>query len=147
MSASEDRPTLTTYDHIHKSPCTTNPSLGRYSSQTKDQGMDPDLLDPHPDIHVLFMHYSELYFESSLGGVSVEWSSQRMTMCGGTCQKVPGGAIIKLSEPLMKVNPYQLSYLILKLKRIHTAVEQNEKCTEINHTLNPVFFCVAVTSQ
>lgn len=37
---------------------------------------------------------------------AVEWSSSRMTSCGGTCELVgggAGGARIKLSEPLLKV--------------------------------------------
>jgi hypothetical protein len=41
-----------------------------------------DLLDDynvHPDIHLLFQHYSDLYFDGELGACSVEWSSSRMT--------------------------------------------------------------------
>ena len=30
----------------------------------------------------LFLHYSNLYFDDSLGACSVEWSSARMTRCG-----------------------------------------------------------------
>ncbi len=40
---------------------------------------DFDVLEPHPDIHALFMHFNELYFEGTLGAASVEWSSKRMT--------------------------------------------------------------------
>lgn len=42
-----------------------------------------ELLDEfvHPDIHSLFQHYSELYFDGELGHCSVEWSSGRMTRC------------------------------------------------------------------
>ena len=29
-----------------------------------------DLLEPAPDIHALFVHYNELYFESRLGACS-----------------------------------------------------------------------------
>lgn len=141
---------------------------------------DLELLEPAPDIHALFVHYNELYFESRLGAcsgalrcmccftvavgvewssshvssrvpstancpdrtlsdmpcssvrqygawhggncklptcaqsqpaaahphVAVEWSSARMTVCGGTCELIgggAGGARIKLSEPLLKV--------------------------------------------
>lgn len=38
-----------------------------------------DILEPHPDIHALFMHFNDLYFEGILGAASVEWSSKRMT--------------------------------------------------------------------
>lgn len=63
-----------------------------------------ELLDPHPDIHALFVHYNSLYFGDSLGACSVEWSSGRMTLCGGVCEWRPGGGCrIKLSEPLLKV--------------------------------------------
>ena len=41
---------------------------------------DPDLLDPHPDIHALFMHYNSLYFADRLGFCSVEWSTKAMTL-------------------------------------------------------------------
>ncbi|PRW20898.1 sprT-like domain-containing Spartan [Chlorella sorokiniana] len=67
-----------------------------------------DLLEPAPDIHTLFVHYNKLYFEAKLGACSVEWSSSRMTSCGGTCELVgggAGGARIKLSEPLLKLRP------------------------------------------
>ncbi len=101
-----------------------------------------ELLEPAPDIHALFVHYNELYFESKLGACSgewlgglgrhggcwfccavevlapatqallsfvsfaVEWSSARMTRCGGTCELLGGGAggcRIKLSKPLLQV--------------------------------------------
>lgn len=41
---------------------------------------EADLLDPHPDLHALFVHYNEVYFGSALGACSVEWSSKRMTL-------------------------------------------------------------------
>ena len=34
--------------------------------------------EPFPDIHALFELYSALYFRSSLGACSVEWSSAQM---------------------------------------------------------------------
>jgi hypothetical protein len=37
-----------------------------------------ELVEPFPDIHALFVLYSRLYFRSSLGACSVEWSSKRM---------------------------------------------------------------------
>lgn len=50
-----------------------------------------DLLDEfnvHPDIHLLFQHYSELYFDKELGTCSVEWSSRRMTRHGPASQRM-----------------------------------------------------------
>jgi hypothetical protein len=38
-------------------------------------------LNPHPDVHGLFVHYNDLYFDGALGACSVEWSSARMTLC------------------------------------------------------------------
>ena len=52
---------------------------------------DLEVLDPHPDIHALFCHYNELYFDNQLGACSVEWSSARMTLCGGVCEFQKGG--------------------------------------------------------
>ena len=64
-----------------------------------------ELIEPTPDIHHLFCYYNALYFESSLGGVIVEWSSSRMTSCGGTCAPLVGGAVIRLSKPLLSLRP------------------------------------------
>jgi hypothetical protein len=36
-------------------------------------------VSPHPDIHVLFEHYNNIYFDNDLGACSVEWSTPRMT--------------------------------------------------------------------
>ena len=41
---------------------------------------DFDAIDPFPDVHALFLHYNQLYFDESLGACSVEWSSSRMTL-------------------------------------------------------------------
>ena len=32
-----------------------------------------ELLEPAPDIHALFVHYNELYFDSKLGACSGGW--------------------------------------------------------------------------
>lgn len=45
-----------------------------------DDVPDPDLLNPHPDVHGLFMHYNSLYFGNRLGFCSVEWSTKAMTL-------------------------------------------------------------------
>ncbi|KAK9800227.1 hypothetical protein WJX73_001175 [Symbiochloris irregularis] len=76
-----------------------------------------DDLDVHElpvfELSALFMHYDDVYFGNDLsrGGVWVEWSSSRMTLCAGVCEhQAGGGARIKLSEPLLKLRP------ILELK-------------------------------
>ena len=74
---------------------------------------------PFPDIHALFVYYRDLYFQGRLGGVSVEWSSKRMTSCGGTTQKVPGGAKIKLSQPLLILRPSEDLKMVLLHEMIH----------------------------
>ncbi|KAL0028719.1 hypothetical protein WJX79_002030 [Trebouxia sp. C0005] len=67
---------------------------------------DFDAIDPFPDVHALFLLYNRLYFDESLGACSVEWSSNRMTLCAGICQYERGGGCrIKLSEPLLKYRP------------------------------------------
>jgi hypothetical protein len=72
-----------------------------------------DVHDPHPDIHELFLYYRDLYFDGQLPGVSVEWSSKRMTSCGGTCEKALNGAIIKLSQPLLILRPTRDLLMVL----------------------------------
>lgn len=66
---------------------------------------EEDILDPTPDIHALFVHYNNVYFNGALDSVSVEWSSGRMTSCAGTCERAVGGAVIKLSRPLLALRP------------------------------------------
>jgi hypothetical protein len=82
-------------------------------------------VDPFPCIYEMFAYYNHLYFDNSLGGVSVEWSSKRMTLCGGTTQKVPGGAIIKLSQPLLSLRPVTDLKNVLLHEMIHAWVMVN----------------------
>jgi hypothetical protein len=42
-----------------------------------------------------------------------------MTSCGGTCQSVPGGAIIKLSQPLLTLRPAKDIKMVLLHEMIH----------------------------
>ncbi|KAH8852407.1 SprT-like domain-containing protein Spartan [Schistosoma japonicum] len=65
-----------------------------------------DLLDPLPDIRLLFSSFDSQFFGSSLGSVEVKWSS-RMTLCAGVCkfQRRHGICSISLSEPLLKFRP------------------------------------------
>ncbi|CAH8482774.1 unnamed protein product [Heterobilharzia americana] len=65
-----------------------------------------DLLDPLPDIRLLFSSFDTQFFGSTLGAVEVKWSS-RMTLCAGVCrfQGRQGTCCISLSEPLLKFRP------------------------------------------
>jgi hypothetical protein len=85
---------------------------------------EEDLLAPPPDLPALFAHYAELYFGglAALGGVSVEWSSARMTSCGGTTERVPGGARIKLSRPLLSLRPLRDLKDVLLHEMIHAEI-------------------------
>lgn len=38
-----------------------------------------ELVDPNPDVHSLFVHYNQKYFQNKLDAVSVSWS-KRMTL-------------------------------------------------------------------
>lgn len=92
-----------------------------------DNDIDVDVNDPHPDIFELFIYYRDLYFgEGRLDGVSVEWSSKRMTSCGGTCQRMPGGAIIKLSQPLLILRPSRDLKMVLLHEMIHAYCMVNQ---------------------
>jgi len=77
--------------------------------------------EEHVDIHELFMYYNALYFKSTLESrVMVEWSSSRMTSCGGICRALPGGGIvIRLSKPLLCLRPSSDLKNVLLHEMIH----------------------------
>ncbi|KAI8463624.1 MAG: SprT-like family-domain-containing protein [Monoraphidium minutum] len=89
-----------------------------------DELADLELLETEVDIHSLFQYYARLYFQDALGAASVEWSSKRMTLCGGTCEYKPagGGVVIKLSEPLLKFRPVRDIKDVLLHEMIHAAL-------------------------
>ena len=73
-----------------------------------------------PSIHDLFVYYNQVYFGGSLERVAVEWSSSRMTSCGGQCSRSPGGAIIiRLSTPLLSLRPFEDTQDVLLHEMIH----------------------------
>ena len=77
-------------------------------------------MDPHPTIWDLFTYYNDVYFSGCLGRVLVEWSSSRMTSCGGVCSHQPGGAItIRLSSPLLSLRPFEDTQDVLLHEMIH----------------------------
>ena len=77
-------------------------------------------MDPHPTIWDLFTYYNDVYFSGCLGRVFVEWSSSRMTSCGGVCSHQPGGAIIiRLSSPLLSLRPFEDTQDVLLHEMIH----------------------------
>ncbi|XP_050517122.1 DNA-dependent metalloprotease SPRTN [Diabrotica virgifera virgifera] len=65
-----------------------------------------EVIDPTPDIHMLFIAFNERFFWNQLGSVTVSWS-KRMTTCAGICsyQGRGGMCTITLSEPLLKLRP------------------------------------------
>ncbi|KAJ8919847.1 hypothetical protein NQ315_006376, partial [Exocentrus adspersus] len=69
--------------------------------------VDPswEVIDPTPDIHVLFLSFNDRFFWSTLAAVCVSWS-KKMTTCAGVCAYHTGGLCsITLSEPLLKLRP------------------------------------------
>lgn len=70
--------------------------------------VDPswEVIDPTPDVHILFVTFSERFFWDKLQAVSVSWS-KKMTSCAGICTYNPSGGLctITLSEPLLKLRP------------------------------------------
>lgn len=70
--------------------------------------VDPswEVIDPTPDIHILFITFSERFFWNKLMSVCVSWS-KRMTSCAGICTYEGRGGMctITLSEPLLKLRP------------------------------------------
>ncbi|XP_050293686.1 DNA-dependent metalloprotease SPRTN isoform X2 [Anthonomus grandis grandis] len=70
--------------------------------------VDPswEVIDPTPDVHVLFITFNKRFFWDKLGSVTVSWS-KRMTSCAGICSYQGRGGMcsITLSEPLLKLRP------------------------------------------
>ncbi|CAI5497294.1 unnamed protein product, partial [Closterium sp. Naga37s-1] len=83
---------------------------------------DPDLLDPCPDITVLFRHYNDLYFQGRLGACLVEWSSKRMTLCAGVCMYDGALCRIRLSAPLLQYRPVSDLKATLLHEMIHAFI-------------------------
>nr|XP_006824211.1 PREDICTED: sprT-like domain-containing protein Spartan-like [Saccoglossus kowalevskii] len=65
-----------------------------------------ELLDPNPDIRMLFLAFNDKYFWGKLAGVEVRWSP-RMTLCAGLCCYEGRGGLcsVRLSLPLLKLRP------------------------------------------
>lgn len=56
--------------------------------------VDPswELVDPTPDVHVLFVSFNGRFFWNKLGSVTVSWS-KRMTVCAGICSYESRGKV------------------------------------------------------
>ncbi|CAL8120149.1 unnamed protein product [Orchesella dallaii] len=65
-----------------------------------------ELVDPNPDIFLLFSQFNEEYFWGKLGSVYVKWSP-RMTLCAGLCRYHGRNkeCSIHLSKPLLSLRP------------------------------------------
>ncbi|CAH1123075.1 unnamed protein product [Ceutorhynchus assimilis] len=65
-----------------------------------------EIIDPTPDVHVLFEAFNQRFFWNNLNSVTVAWS-KKMTTCAGICcyQGRGGMCSITLSEPLLKLRP------------------------------------------
>lgn len=78
------------------------------NNDTSKSLVDPswELVDPTPDVHVLFIAFNRKFFWGKLAAVTVSWS-KRMTTCAGICsyEGRAGMCKITLSEPLLKLRP------------------------------------------
>ncbi|XP_055588200.1 DNA-dependent metalloprotease dvc-1-like [Uranotaenia lowii] len=67
---------------------------------------DWEVIDPTPDIHVLFPIFDRKFFQGRLVCVQLEWS-KKMYSCAGICyqrsNRMGMSCIIRLSEPLLKL--------------------------------------------
>lgn len=85
-----------------------NKSKKSKSTDSTKSLVDPswEVIDPTPDIHVLFVTFNEKFFWNKLLTVCVSWS-KRMTTCAGICSYQGRGGMcsITLSEPLLKLRP------------------------------------------
>lgn len=97
------------------SQCST-PTLNNSTSTSKSYSgekrpksiVDPawELLDPSPDVRLLFQEFNAMYFWGKLSMVEVRWSP-RMTLCAGLCCYEGRGGLcsIRLSKPLLQLRP------------------------------------------
>uniref|UniRef100_A0A1Q3F249 Protein with SprT-like domain at the N terminus n=1 Tax=Culex tarsalis TaxID=7177 RepID=A0A1Q3F249_CULTA len=67
-----------------------------------------EIVDPTPNIHILFPRFDKKFFQGKLECVQLEWS-KRMYSCAGICYQKRNrfgmSCIIRLSEPLLKLRP------------------------------------------
>ncbi|XP_058812134.1 uncharacterized protein LOC131676811 [Topomyia yanbarensis] len=67
---------------------------------------DWEVVDPTPNIHILFPIFDRKFFQCKLVCVQLEWS-KRMYSCAGICyqrsNRLGKSCIIRLSEPLLKL--------------------------------------------
>lgn len=71
--------------------------------------IDPDLelVDPTPNIYVMFQVFDARFFQNQLNACEVKWSPQ-MTQCAGICcyaGRSSGYCSIRLSKPLLALRP------------------------------------------
>lgn len=89
-----------------------------------------ELIDPTPDIYVLFRLFNEKYFWYKLLTVCVDWS-KRMTSCAGICSYQGYGGLCKitLSEPLLKLRPRKdlIETLLHEMIHAYLFVTHNNK--------------------
>uniref|UniRef100_A0AAX7TF85 DNA-dependent metalloprotease SPRTN n=1 Tax=Astatotilapia calliptera TaxID=8154 RepID=A0AAX7TF85_ASTCA len=89
-----------------------------------------EMLDPNPDVRVMFLEFNDMFFWGKLSGVEVKWSS-RMTLCAGVCSYEGRGGLcsIRLSEPLLKLRPRKDLVETLLHEMIHALlfVTQNNR--------------------
>lgn len=89
-----------------------------------------ELIDPTPNIHILFVALNEEYFWNKLAMVCVSWS-KRMTSCAGICSYHGHGGFchITLSEPLLKLRPRKdlIQTLLHEMIHAYLFVTRNNK--------------------
>lgn len=92
-----------------------------------------ELIDPHPDIHALFLEYDAKFFYGKLLGVEVRWSP-RMTLCAGVCcyEGMGGLCSVRLSVPLLKLRPRRdlVETLLHEMIHAYLFVTHNNKDRE-----------------
>ncbi|KAL3284284.1 hypothetical protein HHI36_018442 [Cryptolaemus montrouzieri] len=114
ISLSDSMLARTLQDQFQQEEAVERPG-GNLAYDTKKRSMneskslvDPswEVIDPTPDIHVLFMAFNNKFFWGRLDSVCVSWST-KMKRCAGVCSYQGYGGLchITLSEPLLKLRP------------------------------------------
>jgi hypothetical protein len=75
----------TEHMHTHLEEYCCDTILSRLLQEAESSNhLDPELVDPNPDVRALFVQFDREYFWSTLGSVEVLWSP-KMTLCGPVC--------------------------------------------------------------
>ncbi|KAE8631954.1 hypothetical protein XENTR_v10001372 [Xenopus tropicalis] len=114
-------------------PAVTQPAIEQLSV------VDPywEVLDPKPDIHVLFDNFNKRFFRGLLPPIDLKWSN-RLCITAGICiqDNISGKCRIRLNKPLLDLRPRKNTVETLLHEMIHY-YQRVRGTSDIDH--GPIF--------